>query len=105
MLKFTKGLFIVVGLAAAVIAVTFLVPLSSQVDQLVATARSSGGAPVSDPLPQIRIALIAAALTGLFIGAGMALPRRTTRSIRNETRAQIAASTPTSPPAPDQEEE
>ena len=101
MLKFTKGLFVVMGLAAAVTAVTFMFQVFSRVDHLVATAQAGAGTAVSDPRTQIWVAVAAAALTGLCLGIGVALPRRTARSIRNETRAQIAAAVPAATPASD----
>ena len=105
MLKFTKGLFLVMGLAAAVTAVTFMSGLFSQVDELIATSQSGGVAVAGGPKRQIWIAMAAAALTGLFIGMGLALPRRTARSIRNETRARLAMSAPVAAPASDIDEE
>lgn len=94
MLKFTKGLFAVVGLAAAVTAATFIVRLLSQVDELVAAAQGSSVALAGGPRRQIWIAMGASAVAGLFLGMGLALPRRTARRIRNETRARMATHTP-----------
>lgn len=78
MLKFTKALCFVLAVAAAVVAGVFIVKLFWQLGQ-------------TAPRLRIWISLTSAALTGLFLGLALALPRRSARSIRNEmTRNRVA---------------
>ena len=92
MLKFAKGLFFVLGVAAAVVAAIFIVKLFWQLNQLVGMAQANRSATVTAPRVQIWISIGAAALTGLFLGIALALPRRSARSIRNElARNQVVA--------------
>lgn len=91
MLKFTKALFLVLAIAAAVVGVVFIVKLFWQLNQLVGMAQANRSAVVTAPKIQIWISLGAAALTGLFVGIALALPRHSARSIRNEmTRNRVA---------------
>lgn len=82
MLKFTKALFFVLGVAAAVVAAVFLIQLFQQPDLTVGAAQ---------PTLQIWIVAAAAVLTGLFLGIALALPRRSARSIRNEMTRNLVA--------------
>ena len=99
MLKFTKGLFFVLGVAAAVVAVTFIIKLFWALNALVSMAQANRSAVVTAPKLQIWVSLGAAALTGLFVGVALALPRRTARSIRNEMARNQVTTEPARPPA------
>lgn len=92
MLKFTKAVFAVLGLAVLAVAIYFLVKLMWRWNTVMGYAQANH-ATVENPRAFMFITACAALVAGLLLGIGIAMPRRTAHSIRKSTREELAGTT------------
>lgn len=89
MLKFTKALFFILGLAALGATIFFMVRLFWRWNTVMGFAQANRSQAVSDPKIYMWLTTGSALVTGLLVGIAIAMPRRTARSIRNEARVAL----------------
>ncbi|MDO5496096.1 MAG: hypothetical protein Q4G64_10305, partial [bacterium] len=80
-MKLLKLLLILVGLAAIGVGIYFLVRTTWDMRQVMGYVNANKSNEIASPMPLIYITSALAAVGGLVLGAGLAMPRRTAKAI------------------------
>jgi len=89
-MKILKWLLVLLGVAGGVGAGVYAFRGWLELRNLVAVAESMRSAPQINPQQELALAIGLAALGGLLLGLGLAMPRRTAAGIRKETLESVA---------------
>lgn len=91
MLKFTRSFMGLLGIVLFAVAVTCMVFMFYRYNSVWSMATANHGTPIRNPRLFMWLTPAAALVSGLLLGMAIAMPRRSARSIRNETRDLLEA--------------
>lgn len=91
MLRFTRTFLGLLGIVLLAVFVTCMVIMFYRYNSVWSMATANHGTPIRNPRLFMWLAPAAGLLSGLLLGMAIAMPRRSARSIRNETRDLLVA--------------
>ncbi len=87
MLKFSKDVLLILGLAVLAASIYFLIRLFWRMNTIIGMANANRSQPVQAPKLDLWVTSGCSLLAGLLIGAGLALPSRSAKALRAEALA------------------
>ncbi|HZK06308.1 MAG TPA: hypothetical protein VFC82_10780 [Actinomycetaceae bacterium] len=91
-MKLLKWAIVILGVLAAIACLVLLVNLAFDMRQVMGYANANKSTEVENPMPLFYWSVGAAALAGLLLGIGFAMPRRTAKAIKKEALSEAGVS-------------